>query len=226
MALADEAAEMLATFPKDDATASYLHDELVVAMDALRLGITSALTDEPFVAMVCVRVIVEAAIRMSWLLAEGPNEPAIRVRLARLEKHDLEQAISASEKMDEVASWGPIVENQEELRSYLGELGGKSAPDVRQMAKEAGWEWLYALHRLCSVAIHPGLGSRARIAYLMELKELELPLLLAFSGATVSIGAIARALFGIDASAYGKNAIVLANKGFPETPHNQPPRRV
>jgi len=134
--LATEAAEMLETFPDDDPTASYLRDELMVAVDALRLGISSALAEEPFAAMVYIRVIVETAIRMSWLLTEGTDENAIRTQLARLEKHDLEQIVTASEKMDQVAHWGAILENDEELRALLSKLSGASAPDVRTMAKE------------------------------------------------------------------------------------------
>ncbi len=119
--------------------------------------------------------------------------------------------------MDAVAEWGQIITNADELTAHLASLQGAGAPaSMRDMAKQAGWEWLYALYRFCSVAIHPGIGSRARLAYRVESETVELVLHWPLSAAAASVGGIAVDLFpDIDASLYRWNATVLVNRGIP-----------
>ncbi len=158
---------------------------------------------------------VESAIRLSWLVAEGPVEDQVRTRLGRLEKRDLQQLLDASKAVAELSVMGPLVENADELRKDLRAIRESAAPEPRTMAKEAGWAWLYALHRICSVGIHPGLGARARLWEAVETEDLVRLLYWSFSGAVSAAAGVALALFGSDPTLIKTNAMVFANAGAP-----------
>lgn len=211
--LAREAESFLATLPSGDAAAAWLTDEVRVATESLRRGITFAFLEEGFGALGFCRVVVESAIRLSWLLADGPLEDQVRIRLGRLEKHDLGQLLAASKAVAELSVIGPLVENEEELRKHLEAIKQPPAPDTRTMAKEAGWAWLYALHRLCSVGIHPGLGARARLWEAVEADGLAQLLHWSYSGAVSATGGVGLALFGSDPDQIKMNVMVFAASG-------------
>lgn len=213
--LAKEVESLLATLPTDDAAASWLRDELRVAINALRLGITFAHADERYAALGFCRLVIESAIRFAWLVAEGPVENQVRTRLGRLEKRDLQQLLDASKAIDDLTQLGPLVENGDELREHLGDLREPAAPDPRTMAREAEWEWLYALHRLCSAALHPGLGARAQMWDAVRTDGLVQILHWAFSGAASAANGLAVALFDSEPTLLKTNALVFANAGLP-----------
>lgn len=213
--LVAEAESLLASFPADHPVSTFLQDELRVATDAVRVGTRSALGGDPSAAFVFLRVIVEAAIRMSWLAADGPDEEKTRIRITRLEKLDLAQLLSASASIADVTRTEPLVTNAEELERIRQQIGHPAAPSsMREMAKEAEWEWLYGIHRLCSVALHPGIGARGRIAEAYEPEELRRLLRWSFSGAVCATAGVALGIFrSIDESLLSLNARVFANLG-------------
>jgi hypothetical protein len=211
--LAKEAESFLATLPENDPVAAWLRDELRVATNALRLGITMAFLHEGFGALGFCRVVVESAIRLSWIVADGPVEDQVRARLGRLEKGDLQQLLDASKAVAKISVIGPLVENEGELRKQLKAIRDAAAPDPRTMAREAEWEWLYALHRLCSVGIHPGLGTRARMWEAVETDGLVQLLHWSFSGAVAASAGVALAVFDSDPILIKLNAMVFANSG-------------
>lgn len=211
--LAKEAESFLATLPSDDAAAAWLRDELRVATNALRLGVTFAFSEEGFAALTFCRVVVESAIRFSWLVADGPLEDQVRTRLGRLEKRDLQLLVDASKAVGELSVVGPLVENEDELRKHLKAIRQTAAPEPRTMAKEAGWPWLYAVHRLCSVGVHPGLGARARMWEAIETEGLVQLLHWSYSGAVSAASGVALALFGSDPALIKMNAMVFAHAG-------------
>lgn len=211
--LATEAESFLATLPAGDAAAAWLTDEVRVATHALRLGITFAFLEEGFGALGFCRVVVESAIRLSWLMTDGPLEDHVRTRLGRLEKRDIGQLLAASKAVAELSVTGPLVENEDELRRHLQAIKQTPAPETRTMAKDGGWAWLYALHRLCSVGIHPGLGARARLWEAVETEGLVQLLHWSYAGTVSASGGVGLALFGSDANRIKMNAMVFAASG-------------
>lgn len=214
--IAGEAKDLLERLPKDEPWARFITGEIEIAIAALRLGITNAYTEERFAALMFGRVLVESAIRLSWLLSQGSDEAHVRVCAGRLEKRDLQQLLAASRSIDTSSAFGHIVEDPEAIARYVDSFDAPSAPALRQMAGEAGWAWLYGIHRFCSAMLHPGLGSRSHIAEIVDPDTYAVLLYLAFSAAAVSGARAVSSLFpDIDAN-LAVNEFVLERRGIIE----------
>lgn len=215
--IAGEVKDLIERLPEDEPWARFVAGELEVAIAALRLGITNAFTEERFAALIFGRMLVESAIRLSWLLSQGSDEGSVRVCAGRLEKRDLQQLLAASRSIDTSSAFGHILEDPEAIARYVDSIDAPGAPELRQMAEEAGWEWLYGIHRFCSAMLHPGIGSRSHIADIVEPNTYAVLLYLAFSGAAVSGGRAVRSLFPQIDAKLPVNEFVLERRGIIES---------
>ncbi len=214
--LAGEVRNLIDELPQDDAAAGFVVTELEASLNALRLGITNAFTEELFAALAFCRVLVESAIRLVWLLSRGSDERNVRISMGRLEKRDIQQLLSASRSINESSSFGHIVQSPESIAQYLDSLDHPAAPELRQMADQAGWGWLYGIHRFCSTMLHPGLGVRSRISEIVAPHTYAVLLYLAFSLSADSGGQVGRALFPQAGIQLPRNAFVLERRGIVE----------
>lgn len=216
--LAEEADAALQGLPDGHPIANYLRDEISISADALRFGTTSALAEEPFAALVFARFGVETAIRISWVMGAGAEDEKVRTRLRRLEKLELRQLLSASDAISQVSDLGPLVANASELEQIVESISEPEAPRfLRTMAAEADWEWLYAIHRFCSSALHPGVAARGRIAESLQAKELTQILYYSFSGTVMAVGGLAAAVFpAFDVTKLRLNGRTFSHGGDPE----------
>lgn len=101
--LAKEAESAFSRLPSREPVVGFLRDELSASVEALRLGITAALSNEPLAGLILARFELETAIRLSWIMGEGQDPEKVRTRLRRLEKLELRQLIEASDAMSEVS---------------------------------------------------------------------------------------------------------------------------
>jgi hypothetical protein len=214
--LAGEVKNLIDGLPQEDPAAGFVVAELEAALDALRFGITNAFIEERFAALTFCRVLVESAIRLVWLVSHGSDERRVRISMGRLEKRDIQQLLAASRSINESSSFGHIVQSPESIVRYLDSLDHPAAPEVRQMADQAGWEWLYGIHRFCSTMLHPGLGVRSRISEIVPPETYAVLLYLAFSLSADSGGQVGRALFPQVGIQLPRNALVLERRGIVE----------
>ena len=214
--LAEEAWTFLNAFPAPDPAIDYVRRELLLCTEALRLGITAAHVKDNLAAVVLGRVLVESAIRLSWIMGEGSADAdAVSRRLKRLEKLDVRALLDASTVAAQ-HGLGHLVDDPEQLRAALDANPEEAAPyPLKKMAREAGWEWLYGLHRYCSALIHPGLYSTSGVVNAAPLADLMLLLQWPFSAVVTTSAGIAKALAPtVDQPEPRMNMHYFVNKGL------------
>lgn len=206
--LTGEAEALVARLPPDEEAARYLRDEMRVAIDALKVGVDFARTDDRWGAWVFGRVVVETAIRLSWLTAmkqgERPTPEFVRQRIRRIEKRDWQFLLAFSEIQNELLS-SFIFEDEDQVRAEIESIGS-AAPDLRTMAEETGLGGVYLLHRLCSAAAHPGIGTRGWIADVYPADDVLLMLRWSFAAAVVGLLGVMDIVFEIDPSLARRSA--------------------
>jgi hypothetical protein len=179
-----------------------------VAIDALRVGVDFAGTENRWGAWVFGRIVVETALRLSWLTAmkdkERPTSEFVRQRIRRIEKRDWQFLLAFSEIQNELLS-SPIFDDEDQVRAEIESIGS-AAPDVRTMAEETGLGGVYLLHRLCSAASHPGIGTRGRFADVYPADEVLLLLQWSFAAVVVGLLGVMNVLFEIDPSLARRSA--------------------
>jgi hypothetical protein len=82
------------------------------------------------------------------------------------------------------------------------------------MAEQAGWGWLYGIHRFCSTMLHPGIGVRSRIADVVGQETYAVLLRLAFSLAGTSYGQVIQGLFPTIEPNLSISTFVLERRGI------------
>jgi hypothetical protein len=136
-----------------------LHELNVASAGARRVG-RAVDEDDNLGALVYLRIVVECTIRLRWVAGDGP-EPVLatlRERIERQRARDLSR-IRAALKF---ATDSPARRRAIALVTLeQATVRARPAPaTVEQLATTDEARDLYALHRLCSAMIHPGVGIR------------------------------------------------------------------
>lgn len=191
-ALAKEGNALIAVCPSDDAECQYVAGEMKLGVSAVRRGAAALHTDDSLTAWMYARLLCEIAVRMTWLFAGGPSAEAARSRLRRMEKRDVASLLSADKVLR--SQGRPMIENRREIEESQTALDVPPAPDMVRMAKEGGWEWLYAIYRLASTYIHAGVIGNARLHEAYPSHETLALIHWTFGGAAVAAAGMVSAL--------------------------------
>jgi len=159
--LAREGDALVAVCPGGDPELQYVASELKLGIAAVRRGAAAVHTEDALTAWMYARLLCEIAIRMAWLMAGAPGGQAARTRLHRMQKRDVANLLGADSVLRQQEQ--PLIVNRREIEDSQAALEVPPAPGMLELAKEGGWEWLYAIYRLASTHIHAGVIGNARL---------------------------------------------------------------
>lgn len=159
--LAKEGDALVAVCRRGDPEVQYIASELKLGIAAVRRGAAAVHTDDALTAWMYARLLCEIAIRMAWLVAGPPGDQAARTRLRRMQKRDVANLLGADSVLRQQKQ--PLIVNRREIEDSQKALEVSPAPGMLELAKEGGWEWLYAIYRLASTHIHAGVIGNARL---------------------------------------------------------------
>ena len=192
--LAAEGETLIEAYTPEEADVGYVLRELELFVPAFRGGASAIERGDKLAAWMYLRVVCESGIRLGWV-AEGWDEAEkIRARLVRLSMVDLAQMLRADDVLRSVMGGRGFLTRAQ--RSALAGIKtfAAPAPSLEKMATKIGRRGVYAVHRLASAAMHPGLtGGTAQFLDYSEERYGE-ALVSAFALGCVAAAGLFRAL--------------------------------
>jgi hypothetical protein len=155
--LAAEGDALLEAYVDEESSTGYVLRELELLIPSVRNGQAAAARGAAIPAWLYLRVVCESAVRLAWVAQGSDDADAIRERLARVATSDLGQMLDADSVVRSVMGGKGFVSGRRELNDLRKSF--KPAPSLQTMASETGLQGAYAVARLASAAIHPGLTA-------------------------------------------------------------------